>query len=133
MFFFLFELSCLFSSATKCYVCNGKFTWHQYPCLQSPFKMFIFIVKSFQNGTKTSKITRCKPTGFGCAEGICGYPGEKNNHNTKMMRDCLAHVLEHSVIIFQRYTWTAGLVLWLLSHLCLTSGKIELAQVESPC
>ena len=41
-------------------VCNVKFTWHrrkQYPCVQSPFKMLIFIVKSFQNGTKTSKIS----------------------------------------------------------------------------
>ena len=33
----------------------------------------------------------------------------------KMMRDCLAHVLEHSVIIFQRYTWTAGVVVVIAS------------------
>ena len=41
-------------------VCNVKFTCHrrkQYPCLQSPFKMLSLIVKSFQNGTKTSKIS----------------------------------------------------------------------------
>ena len=31
-----------------------------------------------------SLLTRCKPTGFGCAEGRCGYPGETNNHNEKI-------------------------------------------------